>query len=330
MTNNYNNVYIKETALVAGKIEAKGPLAMHFDKTYESFYVDKKSLELSEVLMQHDSINILLKKSGLEKDNIDLLIGGDLLNQITATCYGARPYQIPFLGVFAACATTAESMIIAANMIELGRAINAICVSSGHNLVAEKQFCNPVEYGAPKPKTATFTSTGAASIILTNEKTNVKLTSSTIGKIVDLGQKDPNHMGAAMAPACADTIKEHLKNTNTKVEDYDMILSGDLGIYGKKILIDYMKREYNLDISKNYNDCGVMLYEIDKQKQITAGGSGPICNALVNYGYVYDMLKKKTIKKVLLVPTGALFSPTFAYQKQNIMGIAHSVVWEAI
>ena len=330
MTSKYYNVYIKETSLVTGKLEKEGPLGLYFDKSYDSFYVHKKSLELSEVEMQKDSINILLKKSKLKKEDIDLIIGGDLLNQITATCYGVSSYKIPFLGLFSACSVTSQSMIIASSMIELKSAKNVICTASGHNLVAEKQFRNPVEYGAPRPKTSTFTSTGAASILLTNEKTNVKLTSSTIGEIVDLGQKDANHMGAAMAPACAETIYNHLKNTNTNASDYDLILSGDLGIYGKKILLDYMKNEYKLDLKDNYDDCGSMLYDLEKQKQITAGGSGPICSALVNYGYIYDMLKKKKIKRVLLIPTGALFSPTFAFQKQNILGIAHAVTWEAI
>ena len=193
---------------------------------------------------------------------------------------------------------------------------------------SEKQFRNPTEYGAPKPKTATFTATGGASILLTNKKTDIKVESTTIGKIIDYEQTDPLNMGAVMAPAAADTIYNHLKDTNRTPDYYDLILTGDLGLYGKEILIDFMKTEYNLDISKNYNDCGVMLYDLAKQTKILAGGSGPVCSALVNYGIIMNKLKKKELKRVLLVATGALFSPTLVFQHENILSIAHAVSLE--
>ena len=160
---------------------------------------------------------------------------------------------------------------------------------------SEKQFRNPTEYGAPKPKTATFTATGGASILLTNENTGIKVESSTIGRIVDYAQTDPLHMGAVMAPAAADTIYRHLKDMKRTPDYYDLILTGDLGTYGKEILIDFMKTEYGLDISKNYNDCGTMLYNLEEQEEVQAGGSGPVCSALVNYGMIMDKLKKKEI-----------------------------------
>ncbi len=329
MTIKFNNVFVEGTSTVAGLIEKEGPLRKYFDKTYDDYYFNESSLELAEVKLQNDSIDILLKKIKRKKDIIDLVIGGDLLNQITATCYAVKKYKTSFLGVYSACATTMESIIIGGTFIESGRINNCICTTSSHNLTSEKQYRNPIEYGAPKPKTATFTSTGGASIYLTSKETNVKVTSGTIGTIVDLNWKDPNNMGAAMAPAAADTIYNHLKNNDEKVEDYDLILTGDLGLFGKEILKEYINKQYKLKLDTNYNDCGVMLYDMEKQKEITAGGSGPVCSALVNYSYVYKMLKEGTFKKVMLVTTGALFSPTFSYQKQCILGIAHAVTLEA-
>lgn len=328
MTNKLNNVYIANTALVTGKLEKEGKFGKYFDKSYDNYDMDI-SLELSEVKMQKDVIDILLRKTKLKKKDIDLYVGGDLLNQICATSYAVKEFNKPFLGVFSACASSNESLIIASSFLENNYISNAICSTSSHNLAEEKQFRNPTEYGYTKPLTATFTSTGASSILLTKEKTDVKLGSFTIGKIVDMEQNDPNNMGAVMAPAAGDTIYNHLTNLGIDANYYDLILTGDLGIYGKKILIDYMKQSYNITLD-NYDDCGSMLYDMENQKEITAGGSGPVCSTLVNYGYIYDMLKKKKLSKVLLVTTGALFSPTFVYQKQNILGIAHAVSMEVV
>lgn len=328
MTEKLNNIYIKETALVAGKLEKEGKLGEYFDKTYKDYNMDK-SLELGEVKMQKDAIDILLKKTKMKKEDINIFIGGDLQNQICATSYAVNNYNSPFIGVFSACATSTESLIIASSLMENGYIENAVCTTSSHNLAEEKQFRNPTEYGYTKPKTSTFTSTGASAVLLTKEQTKVKVTDFTIGKIVDLDQKDPNNMGAVMAPAAADTLFKHLENLKITPDYYDLILTGDLGIYGKEILKDYMKQNYNIKL-ENYNDCGAMLYDMDKQKEITAGGSGPVCSTLVNYGYIYNMLKTKKLKRVLLIATGALFSPTYVFQKQNILSIAHAVGLEAV
>lgn len=328
MTGKFNNVYVKDTALVAGRLEKEGNLGEYFDKSYDDFTIDK-SVELSEVKMNKDVLKIILKKIKLKKEEIDLLVGGDLLNQICATSYGVAYYNRPFLGVFSACATSMESIIVASSFLENNYISRAICFTSSHNLASEKQFRNPIEYGYTKPKTATFTSTGAGAIMLTNEKSDVKISDFTVGRIVDLKQNDPNNMGAVMAPAAADTIFNHLKNLEITPDYYDLILTGDLGIYGKEILKDYMKQKYNITL-ENYNDCGAMLYDLENQKEITAGGSGPVCSCLVNYGYIYNMLKNKKLNKVLMVTTGALFSPTFLYQKENILGIAHAVSMEVV
>ena len=164
---------------------------------------------------------------------------------------------------------------------------------------------------------------------MTNKKTDIRIDSTTIGRVIDKGINDVNHMGAVMAPAAADTIQKHLTNTNRTIEDYDLIVTGDLGKYGKEILINYMKKEYNLDISKKYNDCGTMIFNINKQP-VFAGGSGPVCSALVNYSYIYQKLKDKHFKRVLLVPTGAIFSPTLVFQKETIPSIAHAISLEVV
>lgn len=329
MTFNYNNVYIKETSTISGHLEKEGNYGKYFDKSYKDYYMNEKSFEKAEVKIFKESIDILLKKINKKSEDINLLIGGDLSNQIAVSCYGSEKFNIPFIGVYTACATSIEQIIIGSSFIDSKKINNCICTVSSHNLVSEKQFRNPVEYGAPKPKTSTFTSTGSASCFLTNEKTNVKITSSTIGKIINLNQTDTNNQGAVMAPAAADTIFNHLKNTNTTADDYDLILTGDLGIYGKEILKDYIKKEYNIVLGNNYDDCGSMLYNFEKQKEITSGGSGPVCSALINYSYVFDKLRKKELKKVLLVATGELFSPTFVYQKNPILSIANAVCLEA-
>lgn len=330
MTFKYKNVYVGETATFAGPYEAKGLLKRKFDRIINDLYVGEKSWEKAEIKLSKESINILLQKIGKQATDINLIIAGDLLNQLVSSSYAIKDFSFPFLGIYSACANIMEGVIIAASMIDGGKIDNAIITTSSHNLSSEKQFRNPTEYGAPRPSTATFTATGGASLYLTNDKTDIKVEASTIGKIVDLGINDPNNMGAAMAPAAADTIYRHLKDLNRGVSYYDLILTGDLGIYGKKILIDYMNQEYNIDIKNNYDDCGTMLYNFNNQKEVLAGGSGPVCSALVIYSSIFEKMKKKELKKILLVPTGALFSPTIIYQKENILGIAHAVSMEVV
>ncbi len=330
MTNTYKRVYIKDTGTVAGIYEGNGPLKKYFDKVYSrDFYFGKNSFEKAEIKVQKEAIEILLSKVGMEISDIDLLIGGDLLNQITVSSYTARDFDIPFFGIYNACATSGEGIIIGANFIESKSINNCIVATSSHNMGAEKQFRNPTEYGTPKPETATFTATGGASCLLTSEKTDIRIDSTTVGKVIDKGVTDVNHMGAVMAPAAADVIYRHLTNTKRSIKDYDLILTGDLGKFGKEILINYMKKEYKMDISSIYNDCGTMLFDTTKQP-VLAGGSGPVCSALVNFSYVFEMLKKKKYKRVLIVPTGALFSPTLVFQKESIPAIAHAVSLEVL
>ena len=330
MTFNYKNVYIKDTSTVVGPYEKDGPLKKYFDKTYSDLYFGEKSFEKAEVKLVKDALVLLMKKTGLKKENIELTIGGDSLNQITASTYGTYSVGDAFIGIYGACSTSVLGMIIASNFIDDKRCSNACCVVSSHNLSSEKQFRNPIEYGAPRPSSATFTSTGAAACLLTNEKSGVKVDCATLGKIVDYNQNDVNDMGRVMAPAVVETLLAHFEETGRSVEDYDLILTGDLGIYGKAILQDYMFHVHDIDLSNNYNDCGVMLYDLEKQEEVNAGGSGPVCSALVNFSYIFDQLKKKKLKRVLLIATGALFSPTMVYQKENIKSIAHAISLEAV
>lgn len=328
MTYKYNNVYLDEVSTVVGPYEAKGPLGNKFDKSYKDLYNGEKTWEQAEAHLLEESIDILLNKSNTEISKIDLIISGDLLNQVTSSSYGVLKYNRPFLGIYSACASSVEGIIIGSSMIDSKKIKNCVVSTSSHNMSSEKQFRNPTEYGAPKPKTATFTSTGGASVLLTNKKTKIKVESSTIGTVVDMEQNDPLNMGAVMAGAAALTIYKHLTDLNRDPSYYDLILTGDLGMYGKEILIDYMKSEYDIDISKNYNDIGTMLYDFKNQKEVNAGGSGPVCCPLVCYSSIIPMLKSKKINRVLIVATGALFSPTNVFQHKNINSISHAVVLE--
>ena len=323
MTSKFNNVYITDSYTIAGIYEKDSPISDSFDLIYDKdFYYGCRTFESAEEKMLSNSIDKLLNRAKLIDSDVDLIISGDLQNQIAASDYAMRDFNIPFLGIYSACATFGEGINLAANLIEGKRANKIIVSTSSHNMVAEKQFRNPTEYGAPKKKTTTFTSTGAASILLTNKKSSIKVTSATIGSVQDKNIQDVNNMGAIMAIAAADTIKDHLKNLNLKPDYYDLILTGDLGIYGKQILIEYLKGE-GIDISKNYEDCGLILYDREKQP-VFAGASGPVCSALVTCGYILKEMLRGRYHKVLVVPTGAIFSPTRTFQKDSVPSIAHA------
>ena len=330
MTNKYKNVYLDTSGTIVGPYEQKGLLKNKFDRHFDDLYCKQKSFEQAESFLMNESIDILLKKKKLKTSDIDLFIAGDLQNQITASCYCAAKLNLPFLGIYAACASNALGMIIAANYLESKEKQNCLLAVSSHNMVSEKQFRNPTEYGAPKPSSATFTATGGASIIITNNKTNIRIESATIGKVMDMDQNDPNNMGACMASSAIDTIYQHLKDLKRDASYYDLIVTGDLGKYGKEIVLDYMKKEYKIDLSKRYNDCGTMLYNLEEQKEVQAGGSGPVCSALVLYADILPNMRNKKLKRVLYVPTGALFNPTMVFQKQNILSIAHAISLEVV
>ena len=326
MTIYYHNVYLNGASTIVGPYEKKGPLFKYFDKTYDDMYFNNPSFEQAEVKILKESVDILLNKINMEKKNIDVHISGDLLNQIVATNYASSEIGIPLIGIYAACSTSVLGMILASNMIDARQIKNAIVSTSSHNNNSEKQFRQPVEYGGPKKKTNTFTTTGASSMYLSSDNSKIKLTSATIGRVIDMGITDTNNMGGAMASAAAQTIYEHLKDTKREVNYYDLILTGDLGIYGKEILKEYMKEEYNIELN-NYDDAACMIYDLLKQ-DVHAGGSGPACLPLVFNSYILSKMKKGEISKVLLVATGALFSGTMINQKLSIPSIAHAISLE--
>lgn len=326
MTLKYNNVYINSSSTVTGPYEARGPLGNYFDLFFEDLYFNKKSWEQAESYLIEEAVRILLTKEKTKK--IDVHISGDLLNQLTSSNYAAAKIRLPFLGVYSACATSVEGMIVGANMIESNQINNCLCTVSSHNNSAEKQFRNPVEYGGPKPKTATFTVTGSTAIYLSNKKSNIKIESSTIGIVNDANIKDAFHMGAVMAPAAVDTLYRHLIDLNRNVNYYDLILTGDLGLYGKSIFKELLKQKYNIEI-KNYDDTATMIYDLNNQP-VYAGGSGPACAPLVLCSYIFDLMKNQKLKKVLLLATGALHSPATVNQKLSIPSIAHAISLEAL
>ena len=328
MTFSYKNVYLKDTSTVVGPYEKNGPLRDYFDKTYDDLYIGEKSFEKGEIKLVGDSLSLLLKKIGMVKTDIDLVLGSDLMNQITASTYGCYSVGKGFIGVYGACSGSVLELIIASNFIESKAINNALCVVSSHNMTSERQYRYPIEYGNIRKKSSTFTSTGAASCFLSREKSKVRVECATLGEIVDYSQNDPNDMGRVMAPSAISTLVKHFEETKRTPEYYDLILTGDLGIYGKEIVKDYLVDRYGITLN-NYNDCGTILYDLDTD-EINAGGSGVVCSPLVVYSYIFDMMKKKKLRRVLFLATGALFSPISIYQKENINSICHAVSLEVV
>lgn len=323
----FDNVYIKATSTVSGHLEQEGPLGGFIDKAFDDNYCHTKSWEKAEMRLLEESIDLLFEKSNLEHNDIDLFIGGDLNNQIVINNYVLKKYAIPHLGIYSACATLCEGLILGSTFIDTKEYDNIIVSTSSHNSTSERQFRNPTEYGGQKSDTTTFTATGSGSCLLTSEKTNIKITKATIGKIIDSTLLDASDMGRAMAPAAADTLINHFRNFNETPSDYDLIVTGDLSTYGKETLIEILKAyDFKLD---NYEDTGLMLYD-KKYQPVFAGGSGPACVALVTLGYLYKMIMKNAYRKILVVATGALLNPIMTFQKETIPSIAHAIVLEKV
>ena len=313
---------ILDCASIVGPKEAQGPLAEYFDQTLEDEFWGEKTWEKAESKIIKETVNTVISKSGVPSDQIDLMIAGDLLNQCISSSFGLREANIPFLGVFGACSTFVESMCIGSICVE-SFAKNVLCATSSHFCSAEKQFRFPLELGNQRTPTAQWTVTGSGAAIITQSGMGPYITHITPGKIIDMGIKDANNMGAAMAPAFCETLITHFLDTGRSPSYYDAIISGDLGHIGKEIAIDLAKSQgYN--IKSNYNDCGVLIF--DKEKQDThSGGSGCGCCGSVFSGYFFKQLKAKKLKKVLLIATGALMNSTSSQQGESIPGIAHAI-----
>lgn len=323
MTFKYNNVYINETSTVVGPNESNGPLSKYYDYKYKDLYFGEKTWEQAEIKLIVDSVNKLISKSKIKKEDIDVHIGSDLLNQIVATNYASEKIGIPLMGIYGACSSSALGILLASNMIDSKQIKSALVTSSSHNAGAEKQYRNPVEYGGPKREYTTFTTTGCASCLLSNKKSKIKVESATLGTVIDKGITDVSNMGAVMAPSAAKVIYDHLNDTGRDINYYDLILTGDLGNIGKKILKEYMKEEYNINL-KNYDDSATMIFDIEDQ-EVYQGGSGIACLPLVTYSYILEKIKTGKLKKVLLVATGALMNTTMCNQHLSIPSISHAV-----
>ena len=314
---------ITSTASIVGPKEGKGPLRLFFDNIIEDEMWGEKSWEKAESKLIRETFSKVLQKGNKTSQEIDYVISGDLLNQCIAANFGLRESDVPFFGVYGACSTIAESMSIGAMLVDGGFADNVVCITSSHFCSAEKQFRFPLELGTQRPPSAQWTVTGSGGVLISNDGSGPYITHITTGKIVDMGIKDANNMGAAMAPAAVDTIVTHFKDTGFTPESYDLILTGDLGAIGREICVE-LTREQGFNIENIYNDCGLMI--CDREKQDThAGGSGCGCAATVFAGFVYKKLMDGTLKNVLFVATGALLSPVSTQQGESIPSIAHAI-----
>lgn len=318
-----NTVNIVSTASIVGPKEGEGPLRHYFDNIIDDELWGEKTWEKAESKLIRETLAKVLSKGDKTPGEINYIISGDLLSQCIAASFGIRESEIPFFGIYGACSTMGESMIIGSMLIDGGFAENLVCLTSSHFCSAEKQFRFPLELGSQRPPTSQWTVTGAGGAMLSNDGTGPYITYITTGKIVDMGIKDANNMGAAMAPAAADTIITHFKDTGFPSDYYDLVITGDLGYVGNAICNDILKNQ-GLDIGDKLNDCGLLIFDREKQ-DAHAGASGCGCSAAVFAGYIYSELQKGNINRVLFIPTGALHSTVSIQQGESIPSIAHAV-----
>ena len=342
-----NQVYILNSASIVGKKEGEGPLGLLFDMIGEDDMFGCNTWEEAESNLQKDAIYMALGKAGLKPADISFVFAGDLLGQSIATSFGIATYQIPLLGVYGACSTCGESLALGAMCVAGGFAERVVCVTSSHFASAEKEFRFPLEYGNQRPLSATWTVTGSGAFVLSdtpvisktiaaaNEQSEkvqsnarAQITGITVGKIVDYGLKDSMNMGACMAPAAASTLEQHFLDFNSQPNDYDKIITGDLGSVGQTVLIDLL-REKGYDISERHMDCGIEIYDA-KAQDTHAGGSGCGCSAVTLSAYILKQVEEGNWKKVLFMPTGALLSKTSFNEGQSVPGIAHALVLESL
>ena len=322
--------YIISSASIAGKKESEGPLGKLFDVVGKDDLFGEKTWEEAESALQKEACLLALQKAKIGTEDVRFLFGGDLLRQGIATSYGLEELQIPLFGLFGACSTSGEALALASMAVSAGYGDYMLAVTSSHFASAEKEFRFPLEYGNQRPLSASWTVTGSGAFVLSADKNNgsrAKITGTTTGIITDYGLKDSMNMGACMAPAAASTITRHFKDFGTRPEDYDYIITGDLGSVGQTVLLDLL-RERGYDIAKNHLDCGMLIYD-SKTQDTHAGGSGCGCCAVTLSAYILRQLEDKSWKKVLFVPTGALLSKTSFNEGKTVPGIAHALVLES-
>lgn len=313
-------------AAVGGKKESEGPIGGELDYIYDDATAGEKSWEKAESVIHRDAITRAISKAGISPADVDVIFAGDLLNQCTGTTFGIRELGIPFAGMYGACSTMALSLAAAAVCVDGRIAERAAASTSSHFCSAEKQFRMPLEYGGQRTPTAQWTATAAGAAIVSSSESKIHIEKVIIGRIQDYGIKDPNNMGAAMAPAACRTIADFLKDTNTVPGDYDLILTGDLGSVGSELLCELMIKQENIDISAVHDDCGLILYDIVKQKETGAGGSGCGCSGAVVCSDIFKKIENGDLKRVLFVGTGALMSSVSSLQSESIPSVAHGVL----
>ncbi len=319
----FNNVYANFASATVGKKEFEGPLGNRFDGYEKDEYFGCKSFEEAESEMVRRNLNLLTGKANISFENIDMLIGGDLINQCTATSFAISDTKIPFLGLYGACSTIVEGLICGSAFISGGYVNSAITFASSHFCSAERQYRFPLEYGSVRTPTSQNTVTGTGAFLLSNKTSKIKVKSAVIGRIIDKGVTDANNMGAAMACAAVDTIKRFFEDNAIKPNDFDIIATGDLGYEGHSIAKEMFALE-GMNIGENYTDCGILIY--DKYSQDThSGGSGCGCIGSVLSGHFFKMLEEGTIKNILAIGTGALLNPNSVFQKKPIPSIAHAI-----
>lgn len=312
---------------VAGEKEGSGPLGKYYDEVEKDSYFSKKSWELAEGEMQRRAISGAISKSAFDERDIDCVIAGDLQNQCIASSMGAAGFGIPYIGVYGACSTFGETLILGSSMICGGMADNVLCSVSSHFCTAERQFRFPLPYGSMRQPVAQRTVTGAGALLLSKEGVGVKIKGVMTGKITDYGITDANNMGAAMAPAAADTLTRFFNTTGTTCADYDVIATGDLASEGYELLIKLMEKN-GIRMADNYTDCGLMVYNNEEQ-DVHAGASGAGCSAIVTAGYFIKKLSAGEIRRMLIVPTGALISAQSLAQGCTIPAVAHLICLES-
>ena len=325
------NASILSTSTVVGSKEHAGPLGQHFDYYGDNDRFGQDTWEQAESEMQRMALAAALDKAGLRQEQVDMLFAGDLLNQCVGSSYGLLSYDIPYFGLYGACSTSVEGLLLASAMIGGGHATVAAAVTSSHNAAAERQFRTPLEYGGQRPPTGQWTVTGAGAFVVTTpEKAGgrelARVTHALPGIVVDMGVTDANNMGAAMAPAAVSTLMRYFDQSGTLPADYDLIVTGDLGWEGSRILCDLMMAE-GLDIASHHNDCGKMIFSRNTQ-DTHSGGSGCGCAATVLGGYLLPKLQRGELHRILFMATGAMMSPDSVKQGQSIPGVAHLVCLE--
>ena len=310
-------------ASVAGKKEAEGPLGHSFDITSQDAYFGQRSWELGEKQMQHLALEKLLEKAGIEKEQLDVIFSGDLLNQCIGSSFTLRNTGIPHIGLYGACSTMAESLMLSAMTVGGGFFEHAVAMTSSHFAGSERQYRFPLGYGGKRTPTAQWTVTGAGAVLVSSQGKGTKIESCTVGTVLNLGIKDANNMGAAMAPAALATIRAHFSDLNAKAEDFDRIITGDLGQLGKEALLALARKE-GISLGGRLDDCGTMIF--DRQTQdVHSGGSGCGCSAVTLCGSLLEDIRKGKLKKILFCGTGALLSPTSTQQGLPIPGVCHAI-----